>query len=54
MQYAGLAMLAAILVSMGLDANLYVSWLYGVPWLILISAAYFLWRARAAGRRGDL
>ena len=53
MQYAGLALLAAILVSMALDANLYVSWLYGVPWLILISAAYFLWRARAARRRGD-
>jgi len=52
MQYAGLAMLAAILVSMGLDADLYVSWVYGVPWLILISAAYFLWRARAARRRG--
>ena len=45
MQYAGLVMLAAILVTMGLDANLYVSWVYGVPWLILISAAYFVWRA---------
>ncbi|HWZ64671.1 MAG TPA: amino acid permease [Steroidobacteraceae bacterium] len=44
MQLAGLVMLAAILVTMGLDANLYVSWLYGVPWFILISAAYFLWR----------
>ena len=54
MQYAGLARLAAILVSMGLDADLRVSWSYGVPWLILISTAYFLWRARAAGRRGDL
>lgn len=54
MQYAGLAMLAAILVSMGLDDNLYVSWVYGVPWLIVISTAYFLWRARAGGRRGDL
>ena len=53
MQYAGLATLAAILVSMGLDANLYVSWVYGVPWLILVSAAYFLWRARAQRRRGD-
>ena len=45
MQYAGLAMLAAILVTMGLDASLYVSWVYGVPWLILISAAYFVWKA---------
>jgi len=46
MQYAGLLLLAAILVTMGFDANLYVSWVYGVPWLILISVAYFLWKAR--------
>jgi L-asparagine transporter-like permease len=46
MQYAGLLLLAAILVTMGLDANLYVSWVYGVPWLILISAAYFIWKLR--------
>jgi len=47
MQYAGLLMLAAILLTMGLDSNLYLSWVYGVPWLILISAAYFLWRGRS-------
>jgi L-asparagine transporter-like permease len=46
MQCAGLLMLAAILITMGRDANLYVSWVYGVPWLILISAAYFIWKAR--------
>jgi len=46
MQYAGLLLLAAFLVTMGLDTNLYVSWLYGVPWLILISAAYFIWKLR--------
>jgi len=54
MQIAGLLMLGAILVTMGRDANFYVSWVYGVPWLILISAAYFLWRAhsrRAAALR---
>ena len=50
MQLAGLLMLAAILVTMGIDPNLYVSWVYGVPWLILISAAYFLWRARQLAR----
>ena len=48
MQYAGLVMLAAILVTMGFDPKLRLSWVYGVPWLILISAAYFIWRARAA------
>ncbi|MFZ1904696.1 MAG: amino acid permease [Steroidobacteraceae bacterium] len=46
LQYAGLLMLAAVLVSMGLDPNLYVSWVYGVPWIVLISGAYFVWKAR--------
>jgi hypothetical protein len=31
---------------MGLDPNLYVSWVYGVPWIVLISGAYFVWKAR--------
>ncbi|HYM27391.1 MAG TPA: hypothetical protein VET66_04535, partial [Steroidobacteraceae bacterium] len=48
MQYAGLVLLAAILVTMGFDPQLRLSWVYGVPWLILISVAYFIWRARAA------
>ncbi|HEY6514543.1 MAG TPA: amino acid permease [Steroidobacteraceae bacterium] len=46
MQYAGLAMLAGILVTMGLDPTFDVSWLYGVPWVALISLAYFVRRAR--------
>lgn len=46
MQYLGLGMLAAILVTMGLDPTLNVSWLYGVPWVILISLAYFVRRAK--------
>jgi L-asparagine transporter-like permease len=46
MQYAGLAMLAGILVTMGLDPTLYVSWVYGVPWVVLISLAYFVRRAQ--------
>lgn len=46
MQYAGLAMLAGILVTMGLDPTLRVSWLYGVPWLALVSLAYFVRRAQ--------
>jgi AAT family amino acid transporter len=50
MQYAGLLILGGILITMGLDANLYVSWVYGIPWLIVISAAYFLWRAAYRGR----
>ncbi|HEY2037140.1 MAG TPA: amino acid permease [Steroidobacteraceae bacterium] len=46
MQYAGLAILAGVLVTMGLDPTFDVSWLYGVPWIVLISFAYFVRRAR--------
>jgi amino acid transporter, AAT family len=45
-QYAGLAILAAVLVTMGLDSNLDVSWLYGLPWIALISLVYFVRRGR--------
>jgi AAT family amino acid transporter len=45
MQYVGLLMLAAILVTMGLDRKFYyMSWVMGIPWVLLISAAYFVWR----------
>ena len=50
MQYAGLSMLAAILVTMGFTPSLNLSWVYGVPWVILISSAYFLWRMRHRAR----
>jgi amino acid transporter, AAT family len=46
MQYAGIAMLVAVLVTMGLDPTFDVSWLYGVPWVVVISIAYFVRRAR--------
>ena len=46
MQYAGLGILAAVLVTLGLDDNFKVSWLYGVPWLALISLIYFVRRGR--------
>jgi amino acid transporter, AAT family len=51
MQYAGLCLLAAVLVTMGLNENFRASWRCGVPWLVLISAAYFLRRARAPAVR---
>ena len=48
MQLAGLALLAAVLVTMGLDTAFWnVSWIVGVPWLALLSAAYFIWKARS-------
>jgi L-asparagine transporter-like permease len=51
MQIAGLILLAAILITMGLDTDFWnVAWIVGVPWLILISIAYWVWKRRA-GRR---
>ncbi len=45
MQIAGLALLAAILITMGLDTAFWnIAWIVGVPWLALISAAYFVWK----------
>jgi AAT family amino acid transporter len=47
MQIAGILMLVAILITMGLDTDFfYVSWLLGVPWVGLISLAYFAWKRR--------
>jgi AAT family amino acid transporter len=46
LQYAGLGILAAVLVTMGLDRDFEVSWLYGVPWMALISLVYFARRRR--------
>lgn len=46
-QLLGLGLLAAILITMGLDTLAWnVSWLVGVPWLLLLSLAYWLWRDR--------
>lgn len=47
MQIAGLILLGAILVTMGLDTDFWnISWIVGVPWLILITIAYFIWKRR--------
>jgi L-asparagine transporter-like permease len=47
MQIAGLILLAAILITMGLDTELWnISWIVGVPWLVAISGAYFVWKAK--------
>ena len=55
LQLAALALLCAVLVTMGLDTEFWnISWIVGVPWLVLISALYFFWkverRSRDAGR----
>jgi amino acid transporter, AAT family len=47
MQLAAVTLLVAILVTMGLDEEFWrISWIVGVPWLVLISIAYFVWRPR--------
>lgn len=47
MQCAGLLLLASVLITMGLDEKFFrVSWLVGVPWVLLISGAYFVWKAK--------
>ena len=52
-QIAGLALLGAVLVTMGLDPDWRLSWLVGLPWLGLLSVAYFVWKAVRARRYGE-
>ncbi len=48
MQIAGLVLLVALLITMGLDTAFWnISWIVGVPWLALLSGAYFVWKSRA-------
>jgi L-asparagine transporter-like permease len=44
MQIFGLLMLTAVLITMGLSKDYNISWEFGVPWMLLISGAYFVWR----------
>ncbi len=46
MQIAGIALLSALLATMGLDKDWWLSWIVGVPWLAVLSIAYFVWKAR--------
>ena len=45
-QIAAIALLSAVLVTMGLDKDWWLSWLVGAPWLVLLTVAYL-----ARGRR---
>jgi L-asparagine transporter-like permease len=48
-QITGIALLSAILVTMGLDTEFWnISWIVGVPWLVAISVVYFFYRKRLA------
>jgi L-asparagine transporter-like permease len=50
LQIAGLGLLAALLVTMGLDPDWNISWIVGVPWLILLTLGYFIWKRVVATR----
>ena len=45
MQILGIVLLAAILITMGLDTEFWnISWIVGVPWMICVSCAYLIWK----------
>ena len=44
LQIAGVALLSAVLITMGLDKDWWLSWIVGLPWLALLTVAYFLWK----------
>jgi L-asparagine transporter-like permease len=47
LQLTAIGLLIAVLVTMGLDTEFWnISWIVGVPWLVLLSIAYFVWRPR--------
>ena len=49
MQLVGLGLLVALAITMGLDKDWNLSWIVGVPWLLLLTAAYFIWKKAAPG-----
>jgi amino acid transporter, AAT family len=45
-QIMAITLLAALLITMAFDTQFWnVSWIFGVPWLILLFVAYLIWRA---------
>jgi L-asparagine transporter-like permease len=55
LQVAGLVMLIAVLVTMGLDTKFWnISIIVGVPWVLGVSGAYWLMRSRRARLASEL
>jgi AAT family amino acid transporter len=51
-QIAALLLLAAILLTMAFDTAFWnIAWIVGVPWLVLLSLAYLVWRRLDRARR---
>jgi L-asparagine transporter-like permease len=54
-QLVGLGVLVAVLVTMGLDQEVWgISWIVGVPWVVLLSVAYFVRKVRRERRANRL
>src|ERR1700688_259103 len=48
-QIVGLALLCAVLVTMGLDKETWrISWIVGIPWLALVTVTFFILKARSS------
>jgi L-asparagine transporter-like permease len=48
-QIVGLGVLIAVLITMGLDKEVWgISWIVGVPWIALLSIFYFARKANRA------
>jgi L-asparagine transporter-like permease len=55
LQLIALGLLVGILLTMGWDKEFWrISWIVGVPWLVLISIAYFVWRPRREAKASSL
>jgi L-asparagine transporter-like permease len=54
-QIVGLGVLVAVLVTMGLDKEVWgISWIVGVPWLLLLSVGYYFRKTRGARTPGEV
>ena len=51
MQILGLGLLIALTITMAFDKDWNQSWIVGVPWLILLTIAYFIWKQMASKPR---
>lgn len=50
-QIVAIGLLSALLITMAFDTQFWsVSWIFGVPWLVLLFIAYLIWRAFNRGR----
>ncbi len=45
-QIVALGLLGAILITMAVDADWNTAWIVGLPWLVLLTAGYFIWKIR--------